>query len=60
MIEVKATPQEDLKPHLEWLGKFLGYDVYIDIRPVDKSQKTLQVAQKVFETMMDKNRQDSF
>lgn len=30
MSELEVTPMHDLKPKLEWVGKILGMDVYID------------------------------
>lgn len=48
---LEPTPQHELKPHLEWCGRLLGRDLYIDTR--DPAMRDL--AQKILSKKLNHN-----
>jgi hypothetical protein len=50
-----VTPEHELKPHLVWLGHFLGLDVYMDVQKVGGSGKHAALARRMFKNIMEQN-----
>lgn len=52
-VELKATPEHELKPSLVYLGHYLGLDVYIDVQPVKGDKKHIDLARRLFKKQME-------
>lgn len=47
--ELETTPQYAVKPHLVWVGKLLGSDIYADIGYKESSLDHQELIQHIIE-----------
>lgn len=46
------TPQHYLNPRLEWVGKVLGMDLYVDLKNQLQPEKKRQLAEEVLKNVL--------